>query len=54
MAGTYIARHGAMRFLGEFTAGDAAFQRRQGVVVRTERGLDLAEVLCEATPRAVQ
>ncbi len=55
MPGSYIARHGAMRFLGEFQApADLPFVRGQHVVVRTERGLEAAEVLCEATARAVQ
>jgi cell fate regulator YaaT (PSP1 superfamily) len=44
-----------MRFLGDFRAPeDAAFARGQQVVVRSERGLEAAEVLCEATDRAVQ
>src|SRR5262245_41917654 len=55
MAGKYLTRHGAMRFLGEFTAAeDAAYLRGDRVVVRTERGLELGEVLCEASERAVQ
>ena len=56
MAGKYIARHGTMRFLGEFSAPDetAAYARGDLVVVRTERGLELGELLCEATERAVQ
>ncbi len=55
MAGKYIARHGAMRFLGEFTAGDeAVYARGDSVVVHTDRGLELGELLCEATERAVR
>jgi cell fate regulator YaaT (PSP1 superfamily) len=54
MASTYIVRHGAMRFLGEFTpAADAVYQRGQAVLVQTERGQEVGELLCEATPRAV-
>src|SRR5437660_1615338 len=53
MATSYIVRHGAMRFLGEFES-DEARQRLEEVVVRTERGLELGQVLCEAAPRAVQ
>jgi cell fate regulator YaaT (PSP1 superfamily) len=44
-----------MRFLGEFQppeGGTAA--RGQRVLVRTDRGLELGEVLCEATPRALE
>src|SRR5438477_8302243 len=54
MVANWIVRHGAMRFLGEFEPGDGAFARGQEVVLRTERGLELGEVLCPATPRAVQ
>jgi cell fate regulator YaaT (PSP1 superfamily) len=44
-----------MRFLGEFAPGtDATYSRGQAVVLRTERGLELGELLCEANPRAVQ
>jgi len=51
----YIVRHGVMRFLGEYEpVPEAAYARGQEVVVRSERGLEVAEVLCESTPRAVQ
>jgi cell fate regulator YaaT (PSP1 superfamily) len=51
---TYIVRHGAMRFLGEFAPNpEAPYRRGQAVVVQTERGQEAGEVLCEATPRAV-
>src|SRR5437764_1177125 len=50
----YILRHGVMRFLGEFEPeAPAAYLRNQSVIVQTERGLEVAEVLCEATPRAI-
>lgn len=47
----YIARYGAMRFLGVFSVG-AGRECRRGmeVIVRTDRGLEIGEVLCEATP----
>ncbi len=55
MATAYIVRHGAMRFLGEFTpTGEATYQRGQDVLVQTERGQEVGAVLCESTPRAVQ
>jgi cell fate regulator YaaT (PSP1 superfamily) len=55
MPAHYIVRHGAMRFLGDYEAVDgAAYVRNQAVVIRSERGLEHAEVLCEATPRAVE
>jgi cell fate regulator YaaT (PSP1 superfamily) len=50
----HIVRHGAMRLLGEFTAPpEASFGRGIRVVVRTDRGQELGEVLCPATPQAV-
>jgi cell fate regulator YaaT (PSP1 superfamily) len=55
MGAKYIARHGAMRFLGEYEAeGETPYARGQRVVVRSERGLELGEVLCPATAQAVQ
>jgi len=51
----YIARHGAMRFLGEFEAGEGAtYGRGQEVVLKTERGLEFGDLLCEANPQAVK
>jgi cell fate regulator YaaT (PSP1 superfamily) len=50
----YIARHGTMRFLGEYEAGDASCCRGQSVILRSERGLESGEVLCPATARALQ
>ena len=50
-----IVRHGVMRHLGEFTSNppEISYPRGQDVVIRTERGLEIGEVLCEATPQAV-
>src|SRR3954454_10499317 len=54
MATAYIVRHGAMRFLGEFQPqGVATPERGQEVILRTERGLQAGEVLCESDPRAL-
>ena len=51
----YIVRHGVMRFLGDFEpAADAVYRRNQEVVIETERGLEIGEALCEATPRALE
>src|SRR5215475_7492754 len=52
--GSYITRHGAVRFLGEYDGGETAYHRGQAVIVRSERGLEVGEVLCDATPQAVQ
>jgi len=55
MGAKYIVRHGAMRFLGEYEAdGEATYTRGQMVVVRSERGHEVGEVLCPGTPQAVQ
>jgi cell fate regulator YaaT (PSP1 superfamily) len=54
MAAHWIVRHGAMRFLGEFDPEAGAYARGDEVVLRTERGHELGQVLCPADPRAVQ
>jgi cell fate regulator YaaT (PSP1 superfamily) len=42
-----------MRHLGEFTSGDGVnYARGVRVVLQTERGLELGEVLCPSNPRA--
>jgi cell fate regulator YaaT (PSP1 superfamily) len=51
---TYIVRHGVMRNLGVFnTRGSDTVARGQQVIARTSRGLEVGEVLCEATDDAV-
>jgi cell fate regulator YaaT (PSP1 superfamily) len=52
MASGWIVRHGAMRFLGEFDPEGNSYARGDEVVVRTERGLEVGQVLCPASPRA--
>jgi cell fate regulator YaaT (PSP1 superfamily) len=55
MVSSYIVRHGAMRFLGEFTAGeDQTYPRDARVLVRSERGLEVGLVLCATNPRALE
>lgn len=55
MAASYITRHGVMKFLGEYQAmGDATYARGQDIVVRSERGLEVGEILCESSPRALE
>jgi cell fate regulator YaaT (PSP1 superfamily) len=53
MVDPWIVRHGAMRHLGEFHADEGNWARGQEVVVRTERGLELGTILCQATPQAL-
>src|SRR3954471_9400838 len=55
MNNTYVIRYGAMRFLGEFQGlRDQSHPRDQKVVVRSDRGQELGEVLCPATDRTAQ
>lgn len=42
-----------MRFLGDFEASDTTYRRGTQVLVRTDRGQEVGETLCEATPEAV-
>jgi cell fate regulator YaaT (PSP1 superfamily) len=52
IAATFVVRYGRMRFLGEF-AGLEGREHPRGlkVVVRTDRGTELGEILCPATDR---
>ena len=51
----YVVRFGAMRFLGIFTTrGGDQCERGGRVIARTNRGLEVGEVLCEATDEVVQ
>jgi cell fate regulator YaaT (PSP1 superfamily) len=54
LSSPWIVRHGSMRFLGEFDAEAIACQRGDEVVIRTDRGLELGQVVCAASPRAVE
>ena len=46
----YVLRYGAMRLLGVFgTRGQDRFVRSAKVIARTSRGLEAADVLCEAS-----
>src|SRR4051812_29583440 len=50
----YIVRHGLTRVLGEFTPPEGQLFDRGGLVVlKTERGQEVGEVLCRSTPAAV-
>lgn len=51
----YVVRTGVMRSLGVFSPrNEDVYGRGLAVVVRTERGLETGEVLCEATDAAVR
>src|SRR5687768_1595695 len=50
----YVVRYGVMRALGVMTAREnVTFSRGTQVIARTDRGLEAAVVLCEATTEAV-
>src|SRR5262245_52970854 len=51
----FIVRHGAMRFLGEFEASTGvACGRGMSVIVRSDRGQEVGQVLCEANPHILE
>jgi cell fate regulator YaaT (PSP1 superfamily) len=53
MSQHFVVRYGQMRFLGEFAGlDDHAHPRGERVVVRTDRGTELGEVLCPASDRS--
>ena len=50
----YVVRYGVMRLLGVFSSsGSGEYRRSAAVIVRTDRGLEAAEVLAEATETAL-
>lgn len=55
MATRFVVRYGSMRHLGEFGARDADrrddLRRGSKVIVRSHRGTEFGEILCEATER---
>lgn len=52
MSTTYVVRHGQMRLLGEYSGlAGQDHPRGQRVIVRSDRGTELGEVLCPATER---
>ena len=55
MPNTYVVRFGLMRLLGEFRGlAGQAHPRGQKVVVRSDRGHEIGEVLCPATDRTAK
>jgi cell fate regulator YaaT (PSP1 superfamily) len=49
----YVVRYGVMRFLGVFSTSGRTYTRGTRVIARTDRGLEVGDVLCEATPEAL-
>ncbi len=49
----YVVRYGSTRMVGVFFTRQESHRRGARVVARTPRGLELADVLCEATEHAV-
>jgi cell fate regulator YaaT (PSP1 superfamily) len=55
MAQSYVVRYGRMRFLGEYTGLPGHDHARgQQVVVRSDRGTELGDVLCPVSQRTSQ
>jgi cell fate regulator YaaT (PSP1 superfamily) len=53
-ATSFLVRHGSMRLYGDFRPSfGEPYSRGDRVVIRTERGTEAGEVLCEATPAAI-
>jgi cell fate regulator YaaT (PSP1 superfamily) len=51
---SFLARHGVMRFLGEFAPAPGVITTRgDTVILHTERGTEGGEVLCPASPQAI-
>ena len=50
----FVVRYGSLRHLGVFSSRSDDYRRGMQVIVRTKRGLELGDLLCEATERAVQ
>lgn len=51
MSTVWIVRHGTTRFLGEFEAENVVVRRLDEVVVKTERGHEVGQVLCPSSPQ---
>lgn len=52
MAKRYVVRYGSMRHIAEFSARTPQeYRRSENVIVRSHRGTEWGEVLCEATER---
>jgi cell fate regulator YaaT (PSP1 superfamily) len=52
MPNNYVVRYGLMRQLGEFAGRERQpLARSSSVIIRSERGVEWGEVLCEATER---
>jgi len=47
--GKYIVRYGTMRSLGVMSARSDDYRRGMEVVIRSERGVEVGQVLCEST-----
>jgi cell fate regulator YaaT (PSP1 superfamily) len=52
MTKTYVVRYGRMRFLGEYKGlPDCEHERGQQVMVRSDRGIELGDVLCPVSEK---
>ena len=52
MSNAYVVRYGSTRLIAEFSVkGEQKYKRSQEVIVRSNRGVEWGEVLCDATER---
>jgi len=52
MEARFVVRYGATRFIGEFNSkGRDGYPRGAQVIVRSDRGVEVGEVLCAASER---
>lgn len=52
MSNAYVVRYGSTRLIAEFSVkGEQQYKRSQEVIVRSNRGVEWGEVLCDATDR---
>lgn len=54
MSSSWIVRHGRVRFLGVFDADSGSHSPGEEVLVRTERGTEIGQILCRATGEAIR
>src|SRR5262245_54109740 len=54
MGAKHVVRYGSLRTLGHFDSTNGQYPRVSRVVIRTERGLEVGDVLCSAGERTAE
>jgi cell fate regulator YaaT (PSP1 superfamily) len=54
MGAKHVVRYGSLRALGHFDSTNGQYPRGSRVVIRTERGLEVGDVLCSAGERTAE